>query len=81
VPATLLLDRTTALSGAATLRNVLGDCGLWTCDPGTEKFGGGVADDPLSMLRSLGAVRQLDVVGTLLKGFKGLARLLIATPN
>ncbi|WP_197383231.1 FAD-dependent oxidoreductase [Mycolicibacterium mengxianglii] len=60
---TLLLERTTALGGAATLRNVLGYCGLWTCEPVPRKAVGGVADDLLSTLHSLGAVSEMTVVG------------------
>ncbi len=60
---TLLLERSTALGGAATIRNVLGYCGLWTCEPTPRKAVGGVADDLLTALRRLGGVSEMAVVG------------------
>ncbi|MFE7445125.1 FAD-dependent oxidoreductase [Streptomyces chartreusis] len=60
---TLLLERSTALGGAATIRNVLGYCGLWTCEPTPRKAVGGVADDLLNTLRKLGGVSERAVVG------------------
>ncbi|WP_262706256.1 MULTISPECIES: FAD-dependent oxidoreductase [Streptomyces] len=60
---TLLLERATALGGAATIRNVLGYCGLWTCEPTPRKAVGGVADHLLTALRNLGGVSEMAVDG------------------
>ena len=60
---TLLLERSSVLGGAATLRNVLGYCGLWTCEPEPTKAVGGVADALLTELAALGGVSEMTIVG------------------
>ncbi|MTD57019.1 FAD-dependent oxidoreductase [Amycolatopsis pithecellobii] len=59
----LLIERSTALGGAATLRTVLGYCGLWTCEPEPRKAVGGAADALLGKLAALGGVSEMTVVG------------------
>jgi hypothetical protein len=61
---TLLLERGPALGGAATLRNVLAYCGLWTCEPAPRKAVGGVADALMAELAATGGVSEMTVVGT-----------------
>lgn len=58
----LLLERSSALGGAATLRNVLGYCGLYTCVDVPQKAVGGVADQVLRRLAELGGVSRYGVV-------------------
>ncbi|MFE7445127.1 FAD-dependent oxidoreductase [Streptomyces chartreusis] len=58
----LLVERSSALGGAATLRNVLGYCGLYTCDGLPRKAVGGVADRALAHLAELGGVSRYGVV-------------------
>jgi hypothetical protein len=62
---TLLVERSSALGGAATLRNVLGYCGLYTCDQLPQKAVGGVADRVLAILSELGGVSRYGVVAGL----------------
>ncbi|WP_262706254.1 MULTISPECIES: FAD-dependent oxidoreductase [Streptomyces] len=58
----LLVERSSALGGAATLRNVLGYCGLYTCDGRPRKAVGGVADRALERLAELGGVSRYGAV-------------------
>jgi hypothetical protein len=58
----LVLERSSVLGGAATLRNVLGYCGLYTCDDVPRKAVGGVADDVLARLKELGGVSPYGIV-------------------
>lgn len=60
---TLLVERASVLGGAATLRNVLGICGLYTCEPTPRKAVGGIADTVMAALRELQGVSDLVVVG------------------
>src|SRR4051794_38304528 len=59
---TLLVERSSALGGAATLRNVLGYCGLYTCDQLPRKAVGGLADRVLAILSEVGGVSRYGVV-------------------
>ena len=54
---TLLVERGPCLGGAATLRNVVTYCGLFTRDTGQQVVFG-VADEVLASLRSKGAVSE-----------------------
>ena len=60
---TLLVERTAALGGAATSRNVLTYCGLFTCRPAPEVAVTGIADDLLANLRRRGGVTDLIITG------------------
>ncbi|RSS76715.1 FAD-dependent oxidoreductase [Streptomyces sp. WAC06614] len=54
---TLLVERGPCLGGAATLRNVVTYCGLYTRDTATQVVFG-VADELLAELRAMGAVSE-----------------------
>lgn len=60
---TLLVERASVLGGAATLRNVLGICGLSTCGPHPRRAVGGIAEMVLTALRGLNGVTDLVTVG------------------
>lgn len=59
---TLLIERSSVLGGAATLRNVLSYCGLYTCEPHPRLAVGGVAARLLSGLRDRGGVSDVVVI-------------------
>lgn len=52
----LLLESSGCLGGAATLRNVVSFCGLYTCDENPKKVVGGAWDMLFPMLLELGSV-------------------------
>ena len=54
---TLLIEKAGYLGGAATLRNVLTYCGLYTLEEAPRPAVGGIAQDVLRELRGLGALR------------------------
>lgn len=60
---TVLIERGASLGGAATLRNVLGYCGLWTCELRPRQAVTGIADLVLAELRRIGGVSDMTVVG------------------
>src|ERR1700687_5189844 len=53
---TLLIERGPCLGGAATMRNVLTYCGIYTNDDPTRQVVYGVAEEVLASLRAQGAV-------------------------
>ncbi|MEV0292108.1 FAD-dependent oxidoreductase [Nocardia sp. NPDC050710] len=55
---TLLIERGPCLGGAATLRNVLTYCGIYTREDPPRQVVYGVAEDVLARLRALGAVTE-----------------------
>lgn len=55
---TILLERAACLGGAATLRNVLTYCGLYTLGEAPRRAVAGIADDVLAGLRRLDAVTE-----------------------
>jgi FAD dependent oxidoreductase len=56
---TLLLERNAALGGAATARNVLTFCGLFTCRPDARPAVGGVAADLVAQLYQRGGASPM----------------------
>jgi len=56
---TLLIERSSTLGGAVTLRNVLTYCGLYTCRPDPQQIVAGIVDRVLAVLRRLGGVTDM----------------------
>ncbi|MDT5026040.1 MAG: hypothetical protein QOE61_2466 [Micromonosporaceae bacterium] len=56
---TLLLERTAALGGAATARNVSTFCGLYTCRPDARPAVGGVAKEVVDLLHQRGGASPM----------------------
>ncbi|MFG1609933.1 FAD-dependent oxidoreductase [Actinoplanes sp. NPDC049265] len=57
----LLVERTPALGGAATQRNVAGYCGLFTCRPDPVQAVGGIASQVLRRLRERAGVSNREI--------------------